>query len=91
MVFLFIYLVLGGGVKISFLKRSQQFIFPFVGYNGEMIVGKRTSFRTEGQQGELFLQLGERIRAVFLESVLISESQIDLKYYAVWESGPYSS
>lgn len=54
----------GDGVKISFLKRSQQFIFPFVGYNGEVIVGKRTSFRTKGQQEELFLYLGKGIRAI---------------------------
>jgi hypothetical protein len=39
---LFIYLVLGN-VRIGFSKRSQQFIFPFVGYRGKRIVGKRTS------------------------------------------------
>lgn len=47
--------------------------------------------KSEGQQEELFLQLGKRFGAVFLESALISESKIDLKYCAVLESGPYSS
>lgn len=93
---LFICLLLGN-VRIGFLKRSQQFIFPFVGYNDKMIVGKRTSFQVaspgvgRGHQEQVFLQLGEKFRTIFLEWALISASKIDLKYCAIWETGPIPS
>lgn len=47
--------------------------------------------KSEGQQEELFLQLGKRFRAVFLEPALISESKIDVKSCAVLELGLLSS
>lgn len=91
---LFIYLVLGN-VRIGFLKRSQQFIFPFVGYNGNMIVGKRTSFQVAslgvGQQGNKRRYFCSWEKGSEPSSWnLISESKIDVKYCAIWELGAYS-
>ena len=93
-----IYLPVSGGHENKFSEEETLVYFSICGLQWQNDRWQKNIFsssfpwcRSWGIKKSYFCSWKKRFRAVFLESALVSQSKIDVKYCAMWESGPIHS